>query len=166
MGIKRFSPHTLGTRHDRGGEKMFYSLRIAEQEDVEAIKEFIGQAGVSTDGIETVMEQFVLLERDEREIVGCIGIEMIEQDGLLRSLVASKQINQAHIVTLLQSIDLIVKHKNMKNIYLVTHTGASLDFLKLVGFKPIHVDKMPKHIENHQHVQATIHNETTVVMVK
>ncbi|WP_243291981.1 hypothetical protein [Bacillus sp. FJAT-47783] len=145
---------------------MFYSLRIAEQKDVGALKEFIGQAGLSTNGIENMIEQFVLLECDERDIVGCIGIEMIKKDGLLRSFVASKHINEAHLVTLWQSIDLLVKHKNIQKIYLVTHTGASSEFLKLVGFKPIHIDQVPKHIENHQHLQTMMHNETAVVMVK
>lgn len=144
---------------------MFYSLRLATKNDRQKIKSFVGQAGLSTEGIETTIQHFMILEH-ENTIVGCIGIEIIEQDALLRAFVASKEVQQAHLITLLESIDILAERENIRNVYLVTSDGASLEFLELVGFHAIDVDRVPLHIGTNPHVKKAINNDSTRVMVK
>ncbi|WP_243387097.1 GNAT family N-acetyltransferase [Bacillus kexueae] len=144
---------------------MFYSLRLATKSDIDNVKEFVGQAGLSTNGIEASIQQFMLLERDS-SIVGCIGIEKINGDGLLRSFVASKEIQKAHLMTLLESVDVVAEKEALQNVYLVTNEGASLDFLTITGFQAMHVDKVPEHIRQNEHVKQAIHKTSTIIMVK
>jgi len=145
---------------------MFYSLRKAEKNDLGAILEFVGQAGLSTEGLEEIIDQFVLLENSDHKIVGCLGMEIIEQDGLLRSLVISNKMNQAHIVTLLQSIDFLKEQHHVQQIYLMAKNEASIRFLNILGFKEINVQNTPDHVQKCHHVQQMLQNEEAILMVK
>lgn len=145
---------------------MFYSLRKAENKDLSEIKRFVEQAGLSTNGFEEMMDQFVLLEDSNQKIVGCLGMEIIEQDGLLRSLVISNKMNQAHIVTLLQSVDFLKEQNNVHHIYLMAKNEASIHFLTILGFKQVSVQDTPDHVQNSHHVQQMLQNEKAILMVK
>ncbi|MDQ0162623.1 GNAT family N-acetyltransferase [Bacillus alveayuensis] len=145
---------------------MFYSLRMAERKDLEVMKQFVGKAGISTEGFEQIIDQFVLLESDEQNIVGCLGMELIGQDGLLRSLVISDQLNQAHLAALLKSIDALKERKKVRSVYLMTNKQTSIEFLEILGFRQINVDQLPEHLSNCQHVKQTLQSDHATFMVK
>ncbi|WP_339210649.1 hypothetical protein NSQ41_18590 [Aeribacillus sp. FSL K6-8210] len=123
---------------------MFYSLRFAEREDLKNIQQFANKAGVSTEGFDN--SHFIIMETDHGEIAGCLGMEVINQDGLLRSCVVSSNLNQGHIISLLKSADLLMEQFRLKNIYFAVNKNSVAELLEIFGFKRIQADELPAHM--------------------
>jgi N-acetylglutamate synthase-like GNAT family acetyltransferase len=145
---------------------MFYQLRIAEEKDVQALKSFIEKAGLSSEGIESIVDYFVVMESDEDTMVASLGIEPVEGDGLLRSLVVSENINQAHLLSLFESVHALGKEKGLIGSYLVTNKINSIEFLQLIGFQSIDHEAIPDHLLTSAHFKESLEKEHAVVMVK
>lgn len=145
---------------------MFYQLRIAEEKDVQALKSFIEKAGLSSEGIESIVDYFVVMESDEHTMVASLGIEPVGSDGLLRSLVVSENINQAHLLSLFESVHALGREKGLIGSYLVTNKINSIEFLKLIGFQSIDQEGIPEHLLTSAHFQESLEKERAVVMVK
>ncbi|MBD1383459.1 GNAT family N-acetyltransferase [Metabacillus arenae] len=143
---------------------MFYQLRQAEEKDVKSLQDFMKRAGVRTDGVEEIVDQFVLMEADEQQLVGCLGFEEIQDDnGLLRSLVVSDQLSQAHILSLFKSIQSIGKSKAIKKLYLIANKQSSVDFLQFIGFQP--AESIPDEVSSHEHARESLQKDGATVMV-
>ncbi|MGR6117826.1 hypothetical protein ACTHHL_15095 [Aeribacillus composti] len=123
---------------------MYYSLRFAEREDLKTIQQFADQAGVSTEGFDN--SHFIIMETGHGEIAGCLGMEVINQDGLLRSCVVSSNLNQGHIISLLKSADLLMEQFRLKNIYFAVNKNSVAELLEIFGFKRIQADELPSHM--------------------
>lgn len=145
---------------------MYYQLRIAEKKDVQAIKSFIEKADLSSEGIEEIADYFVIMESDENTIVASLGIEPVNGDGLLRSLVVSEAINQAHLLSLFESIHALGREKGLLGSYLVTNKKNSIEFLKLIGFQSVEQNEIPEHLLHSAHFKESLEKEHAVVMVK
>lgn len=145
---------------------MFYQLRIAEEKDVQALKSFIEKAGLSSDGIESIVEYFVVMESDVDAMVASLGIEPVNGDGLLRSLVVSENINQAHLLSLFESVHALGKEKGLIGSYLVANKKNSIEFLQLIGFQSIDHEEIPAHLLTSAHFKESLEREQAVVMVK
>ncbi|MGG3799879.1 hypothetical protein [Metabacillus fastidiosus] len=145
---------------------MFYQLKVAEEKDLNKLTAFANKAGVNSEGFHELIDQFILMEDGNHELVACIGIEPVNEDGILRSLVVSDKLKQAHILTLFQSAQTLSRQKGMKYLYLITNNKASIDFLIMMGFEEISTEEVPVHLLNTEHMRSCLVENDKIVMVK
>ncbi|MFV8826313.1 GNAT family N-acetyltransferase [Alkalihalobacterium sp. APHAB7] len=125
-------------------------IRIAEAKDLLPIQRLVAKAGLTEEGIEKRLDHFLVVETDEKEIVGTVGIEPIGNDGLLRSLVIKSEHWNAKIgLDFLEIALAYAKQKELDQLYLITH--RSLEFFEYLGFKIIEDEHIPEHVENSPH---------------
>ncbi len=144
---------------------MYYQLRIAEKKDVQAIKAFIEKAGLRSDGMEEFVEYFALLESDG-QITATLGVEPVGGDGLLRSLAVSESMNQAHLLSLFESVYALAKEKGMGSCYLVANSRSAVDFLSIIGFQAVEKENIPLHLLQSAHFKESFSKEHAEVMAK
>jgi N-acetylglutamate synthase-like GNAT family acetyltransferase len=130
------------------------------------LSDFVEKAGVSSEGFESLIDYFVMMENGENEIVACIGVEPNNEHGLLRSLVVSDKLKQAHILTLFQSIQTLAEQKGINNLFLVTNKEASVQFLALMGFKEIDRNLIPNQLLTLEHIRSSLEDSHAKIMVK
>ncbi|MCA1032115.1 hypothetical protein LCL95_13850 [Bacillus timonensis] len=140
------------------------NMRVASISDIEVLKEFLGQAGVSNEGLEAIVDHFVLIENDKGQLMGTVGLERIEQDGLLRSLVISPAVDQTMLLALFKSVLELAKQKEMKRVFLATNKKASVDFFALLGFNAVEREEIPMHIEESKHVSKLLQMDQSLFM--
>ncbi|MGG3888486.1 hypothetical protein [Metabacillus fastidiosus] len=145
---------------------MFYQLKVAEEKDLNKLTAFANKAGVNSEGFPELIDQFILMEDGNHELVACVGIEPVNEDGILRSLVVSDKLKQAHILTLFQSAQTLSRQKGMKYLYLITNNKASIDFLIMMGFEEISTEEVPVHLLNTEHMRSCLVENDKIVMVK
>ncbi|WP_226527945.1 GNAT family N-acetyltransferase [Metabacillus niabensis] len=145
---------------------MFYQLKIAENQDIERLTMFVEKAGISSEGIADLIDYFVLMENGDKEIVACIGVEPVKNTGLLRSLVVSDKLKQAHIVTLFQSIQTLAEKRGITNLFLVTNKEASVQFLSFMGFQKLNPDLIPADMLTINHMKDSLEDPNAKVMIK
>ncbi|MCC3356247.1 GNAT family N-acetyltransferase [Bacillus sp. REN16] len=140
-------------------------IRTANEQDIEKVTSFLGQAEVSAVGIESIIDHFILLEDDEQKILATLGIEKIEQDGLLRSLVISPDVDQTNLLTLFKSAISLAKHKELQRLYLATNKQASIQFFAMLGFGQVESRELPDHIKDSNHITQLLGKTDPMLMV-
>lgn len=139
-------------------------IRAAETKDVQVMKSFLGQANVSTKGLEEQIDHFVVMEDANGSLLGTLGIQRIEQDGLLRSLVISKAADKTNILDMFRQILMLAREKELNRLYLATNKIVSIEFFALMGFNRKNLKDVPDHIRFSEHVMETLNLEETVIM--
>lgn len=139
-------------------------LRTATQEDVTTILNFLGQANLSTIGVEDSIEDFIIIEKETGEIAGTVGIECHGSNGLLRSLVLSKGFNQLQILELLEQTQQFAKKKELENLYMFTNKKEFAQFFQLIGFYPQEIHTIPEAIKKSPYVMETFTLEDCFVL--
>lgn len=140
-------------------------IRTANVNDIEQVRVFLGQAEVSAEGIESIIDHFILMEDHEQNILATLGIERIEEDGLLRSLVISPGVDQTNLLTLFKSAISLAKHKEISGLFLATNKQASIQFFAMLGFSQVEEDLLPNHIKNSNHIAQLLENADPMFMV-
>ncbi|MEH7383883.1 hypothetical protein V7147_00520 [Bacillus sp. JJ1521] len=140
-------------------------IRTANEQDIEKVTAFLGQAEVSTDGIDSIIDHFILLEDAEQKILATLGIERIEQDGLLRSLVISPGVDQTNLLTLFKSAISLAKHKELHHLFLATNKQASIQFFEMLGFKQADMTELPDYIKESNHISQLLEKTDPMFMV-
>lgn len=140
-------------------------IRTANEQDIEKVTAFLGQAEVSADGIDLIIDHFILLEDTEQKILATLGIERIEQDGLLRSLVISPGVDQTNLLTLFKSAISLAKHKELNRLFLATNKQASIQFFEMLGFKQAETTELPEHIKDSNHISQLLEKTDPMFMV-
>ncbi len=140
-------------------------IRTATEQDIEKVREFLGQAEVSADGIESIIDHFILLEDAEQKILATLGIERIEKDGLLRSLVISPGMDQTNLLALFKSAISLAKHKEIRRLYLATNKQASIQFFAMLGFGQVETNELPEHIKGSNHITQLLEKADPMFMV-
>lgn len=137
-------------------------IRIATEKDLLPIQHLLAKASLSKRGIEQNIENFLVVEDPEKKIIGTVGIEPIEKDGLLRSLVLASETWNAKIG--LNFIELAVaygKQKGYEKLYLLTN--SSLPFFEYIGFEIIEEIDIPTHIRQSEHFTQYVEGVTKVM---
>ncbi|WP_223701035.1 GNAT family N-acetyltransferase [Sutcliffiella deserti] len=140
-------------------------LRSATKEDHWAMQVFLRQANISTMGLEDKIENFIILEEEEQGICGTIGIEKIERDGLLRSLVIGPSVNQMHLLQMFEHTQQHARRKELDRLYLVTNKQDYIQFFELLGFHPQEVHNVPTEITESEHLKETMEQHTCTFMM-
>ncbi|MCA1055097.1 hypothetical protein LCM10_08870 [Rossellomorea aquimaris] len=110
-------------------------IRQATQEDIYKVIGFLVKAGLSTEGVKGTIDCFLVVEDEDENLIGTLGIEMRGTTGLLRSLVVTPQFDSEEIFTLFQEIFKLAKSKELTQLYLITNRKASLNFFEVLGFQ-------------------------------
>ena len=105
-------------------------IRKAVPSDLPTIRTFIEKTEL--DFVQELI--FILVEDEQRELIGVVGIQEIQNIGLLRSLVLVPHFPVEKIVTFLESILQIALKNNYKSLYLATNNKGSIRLFQLLGF--------------------------------
>ncbi|MFN7252081.1 MAG: GNAT family N-acetyltransferase [Anaerobacillus sp.] len=137
-------------------------IRIATEKDLLPIQHLLAKANLSERGIEDNIDNFLVVEDPDKKIIGTVGIEPIENDGLLRSLVMSSESWNAKIG--LDFIELAVaygKQKGYETLYLLTN--SSMPFFEYIGFKILEENEIPEHLKLSEHFAQYVEGVTKVM---
>ena len=145
---------------------MLVEIRVGNETDIDRLKEFLGQANVNSDGVDTIVDNFILMEDSKGNLVATLGIERLMKDGLLRSLVVSPKLDQTQILSLFKGITTLAKEKEVESLYLATNKRASVDFFSMLGFGKVEVDELPEHLKESQHLQYLLEDVDNSIFMK
>lgn len=140
-------------------------IRIANTEDINNINQFLGQADVSTAGINQIIDHFIVMEDDEKNILATLGIERLERDGLLRSLVITPVLGQTQVLSLFKSVLSLAKSKELEHLYLATNIESSIPFFELLGFIKVEMRELPTHLQSSDHITQLKQSTEPMFMV-
>ena len=122
---------------------MSYTIRQAELIDLEMIKSYLSRARIETDGIKQSLDYFLLMEEKEsEELKGIVGIEPLENIGLLRSMVLS-QAGVEEILFLLRQVIKLAKEKELEQLYCMVNNENAIQLFRLLGFEEREVEDIP-----------------------
>ncbi|WP_370296511.1 GNAT family N-acetyltransferase [Rossellomorea marisflavi] len=113
---------------------MSKTIRQAVIADALPIIAFLKQADLSTEGVYGSIDRFLVVENEEGDIIGTLGIETRGKVGLLRSLVVTPSFSTEELFALFQESLKLAKDKEIERLYLITNRQASLRFFHLLGF--------------------------------
>lgn len=119
---------------------------IAGKEDLGIIKQLLSKAELPISDIEDGKIDFIIASNENDELIGCIGLERFEKDGLLRSFAVketwrNKKIGHALFNELLS----ISRQWGINELHLLTTTAEK--FFTSVGFNTVSRDKAPTSIK-------------------
>ena len=93
------------------------------------------------------MKNFMVARGRGKSIIGVVGVEVHQVNGLLRSLVVRPAYRGQGLGRLLtRGIETFAWNKGIKTLYLLTMTAA--DFFLKVGYEVVQRDRVPKSIRN------------------
>lgn len=139
-------------------------IRIAAEKDLLPIQHLLAKANLSVEGIENNLENFLVVEASDKKLVGTVGIEPLERDGLLRSLVlASENLNAQIGLNFIEVTVSFAKQKGFKNLYLLTN--SSLPFFEYIGFQILDDKEYPEHLKKSAHFSQYVDGLTKVMVL-
>ncbi|WP_078543415.1 GNAT family N-acetyltransferase [Litchfieldia alkalitelluris] len=140
------------------------NIRIATENDIDVVKDFLGRSEVSSEGVESIIDHFIIMEDELGKLQATLGVERIGKDGLLRSLVVTSNIEQTQILTLFKSAVSLAKHKEMQDLYLVTNREASVVFFTMLGFSRVDEVEIPETVLYSQHIRQIAQTDQAIFM--
>ncbi len=145
---------------------MMKVIRRATIEDLEGILAFLDRAELSTDGVEEAIDYFLVMEDSDDTMLGTLGMEIKEGNGLLRSLVVEPGLNTEDLFALFQEILKLAKEKGLQNVFLISNKKASVQFFSLLGFQEVEKEHSES-LGSFEHIQnlSTLH-ECSVMGLK
>jgi amino-acid N-acetyltransferase len=121
------------------------NIQFAKPEDLEEVRDLLKSADLPFEDIQDGIGHF-LLAKDDKHLIGCVGLEICGHDALLRSLAVSKSArNQGLGKALLLEILEYASRLNLRNIYLFTKTKES--FFSKHGFLNANRNEAPLAIQ-------------------
>lgn len=116
-------------------------INFAKPEDFEEIRNLLKSAKLPFEDVENGIGHF-LLARKQKELIGCVGLQVCGEDALLRSLAVSESVrNQGLGEALLLEILEYASRLKLNHIYLLTTTAEN--FFKKYGFANLDRTKAP-----------------------
>jgi amino-acid N-acetyltransferase len=93
------------------------------------------------------MKNFMVARGENNDIIGVAGVEIYQENGLLRSLAVDPAYREKGLGTLLtRKIESFSWRKGIKTLYLLTITAA--DFFPKLGYEMILRNRVPEPIQN------------------
>jgi len=115
-----------------------FKIRPAQLRDQEIIHALLSTFKLPLDGLEET-ELWVLQSRDG-EVIGAAGLEVHENQGLLRSVaIKNSRHNQGYGTAITNYVVAEAKKRKVQDLFLLTKTAPS--FFERVGFKEVNREK-------------------------
>lgn len=116
-------------------------MRQARTEDLPRVLELLRQAGLPLEGVEQHLPNF-LLEFDGQTLVGCAGLEVWGQAGLLRSVAVHPNYRSRGIAgRLVQAVLEQARQRGLASLSLLTTTAE--DYFPRFGFVRVERSELP-----------------------
>jgi amino-acid N-acetyltransferase len=139
-------------------------IATASIADGPAIKRLLTAAGLLTEDIADASLERFLVMRDGEQLVGAVGLDVADQDVLLRSLVVDESLRGGgHGKALVESAEALAKRRGARHIFLLTTTAA--EFFQRRGYRVIPRDEAPPAIRATQQF-SSLCPSTSTFMVK
>ena len=139
-------------------------VRLASKHDLNSILSFWQKVDIQVDGIESYIDNFILMEDDKRQLLATVGFQSIQENGLLRSLVITPTLTERDILLLFQAIMGVAEEKGMSHLYLVTNKAVSVPFFQLLNFQEIEYSELPAAIREINLIAASECEPSVCVM--
>ncbi|WP_017756618.1 GNAT family N-acetyltransferase [Calidifontibacillus oryziterrae] len=137
-------------------------IRKATSNDIAAIEQVVGQAGLQTNGITENIGNFLIMENGyDQLITAVVGFELHNNIGLLRSLVMSDQSDHVTVLQLIKAVLQYANNNGIKQLYLCTLHSSTIALFEMIGFKI--EENTPIDIQLFDHFQM-IQNEKPIIM--
>lgn len=138
----------------------------AEEKDVRDLEEFLAGANVSSVGVRSKFEYYLLARDGEGKMLAAVGLEPMKNIGLLRSLVFSPTFPYEKIPALLQQILLVAKKHDLHSVYLATNKPSSLQLFEALGFKQVEADELPAVFYTSEHGKQLVSMDNCLFMFR
>lgn len=125
--------------------------RFAEQKDVEEVVRLLQKVNIRVQGIAEIIDHFVLLEDAHQNIKLTLGIETIENVGILRALVLTKGVRVNDLFISFEKMLRLAKDKQLTALYLATSTDQTQTLLNILGFQKINEGDIPTKVFQSPH---------------
>ncbi|WP_100405726.1 hypothetical protein [Bacillus solitudinis] len=136
-------------------------VRKLENKDLLPIQRLLAKAGLTEDGLDQHVTQFLVVEDEQAEIIGTVGIEQYNEYGLLRSLVLNSPIWNGQLsLEFLQVTLAYASDQNISKVFLCAK-GTNPLFQQL-GFKELQAAAVPLDIQRSAHYQQNTGPNTRV----
>jgi N-acetylglutamate synthase-like GNAT family acetyltransferase len=128
-------------------------IRVATEQDLPTLVDFLEKANLGTEGLKEAVEYFLLMEDENGYLRATLGVEPFGENGLLRSLVIKAGMKEDEILELFEQILRLTKDKNLARLFLATNKTASLPFFELLGFSTISEQELPEELYQSNHIK-------------
>lgn len=139
-------------------------IRKANKEDMTVLKEFLLKANVKADDLTEEKACFLLLEDETGALKGTLGMEMIAEFGILRSLVVTSDQAEKQIYILFEQMVELAKDKGMRSLFLATNKSVALPFFNLLGFKKVGRGDLPLEFYQSQHIRHVLNVDNSLFL--
>lgn len=117
------------------------TLRASTPGDDTKLRAFLEAANLPAADVETGRQEYLLLEEGER-LVGSVGLEVVGQDALVRSLAVASDRRGRGLAALLHDGALeLARARSVKSLYLLTATAQ--DYAARKGFERVSRESVP-----------------------
>lgn len=118
-------------------------IRSMIDKDMTTVKQLLTKANLSCDHLQSGQRHYFVLENPQLQfILGAIGLEKYDHDGLLRTFVIERTLWDKELGTKCMNILLhYARQQGLKRLYLVS--TATKQFFTELGFVPIDREKLP-----------------------
>jgi N-acetylglutamate synthase-like GNAT family acetyltransferase len=136
-------------------------VRKAKEQDMLQVQRLVAKAGLREEGIEQYIKSFLVVEDEDQQLIGTVGVEQYGTEGLLRSLVLDSPIWTAKLsLEFLQLTLQYAEDQKMETIYLCAK-GTNALFHQL-GFREVDKEDVPESIKSSPHFQRNAKAEVKV----
>jgi amino-acid N-acetyltransferase len=139
-------------------------MRSATLEDLQDVLKLLETSKLPTAGVKNHIHNF-MLEFQKNTLLGCAGLEIYEQAGLLRSVAvsASKRSNGVGS-RLVKSILEHAKNQQISNIFLLTETAEN--YFPRFGFKQVSRAEIPASLQASKELRGACPDSAVVMMLE
>ena len=123
-------------------------FRFANQLDKNKVKQFLAESDLPHEDIATHLSNVILAEHNG-QLVGNVGLEILDKAGLLRSLAVKDSYRKKGLgINLMHRIIIHAQHNKIKKLFLLTTTAP--DFFYMHSFGKIDRERTPQSIQETQ----------------
>ncbi len=127
-------------------------IRRAAAADISAIAELLTRVKLPTDDLEMHLPHFWVAEQ-QGKVVGCVGMEVYPEGGLLRSLAVAPGLQKQGLgEQLYQAILKSAKEKKLPTIYLLTETAE--EYFLQRGYRHTAREEVPESVKTSVEFQS------------
>jgi amino-acid N-acetyltransferase len=139
-------------------------MRSASAEDLSAVLELLEVAKLPTAGVSDHIQNF-MLEIEHNRLLGCAGLEVHGQIGLLRSVVVNANERSNGIgSSLVNAILENAREKRLSSIFLLTQTAEH--YFPRFGFKQVSRSQIPESLQASEELQGACPDSAVVMMLE
>ena len=139
------------------------SYRFSEPSDLTNVIHLLEVLHLPVEGVTDQFENYLLLFSSS-ELIGCAGLEIYDQFGLLRSVAIKPEFQNKHLGSIMvQKLEELGKSKNITEFYLLTETAKN--FFTKHNYKVVSRELVPNEIQN-SYEYSTACKISAIVMKK